>query len=98
MSTIKEHFAEKFKDITHFGCPSTPEVVCGTLRRDLLTFFHQELLTLAEEIEAKKIKSPWKTALNGSQAEQIMKDHDIYNRSVMDAAALIRAKAKELSV
>lgn len=94
MSTIKERFEEKFTVFSDErgweGCDGSPQ--------QLLSFFHQELLTLAEEIEAKKIKSPWKTALNGSQAEQIMKDHDIYNRSVMDAAALIRAKAKELSV
>lgn len=83
-TTLAQRFAEKFKDITHFGCPSTPEVPCETLRIDLLSFIQAELLLLAGEQE--------KLFKNGTRAEE-----HIYDMAIDDAVRVTRSKAAELN-
>jgi hypothetical protein len=76
-------FDTEFKDITHFGCNSTPECVCATLRYDIRRWIKEHddrLLTeVQEELRRGKIiRHLAHPGLNsGDYAWNSSKDQDI---------------------
>jgi uncharacterized protein (DUF2164 family) len=81
MTTLKERFEEKFSqgdDIGYFGFK------LETRFSEVVSFFRQELLALAEEIEATLMPVSDNLGIKA------------HNRATNDAAALIRSKADEL--
>ncbi len=71
MSTLKERFEEQF------GAPK----VAYMMPSEILAFFRQELLALAEEVEHRTTLDEYNTGKH---------------EAILSVAALIRAKADEL--
>lgn len=89
MTTLKERFGQQFPNniaevIDDFG---------STTKNDILAFFRQELLALAEEINVM----PWKPEFVDEQKEALAKRSLLYVMGLVEAVALIRAKANELA-
>lgn len=88
MSTMKNRFADVCAETTK----RTRVMVYG--QEEILSFFHQELLTLAEEMEKMTIPKPQCYCRQYSLGEHSC---DITsNDAVKDVAAFIRSKAAEL--
>lgn len=92
MSKLKEEFEKEFKDLTHFGCPSTPEVPCATLREDIFRWFLSR--TIPRELLIQKIKEEiWTshTLSNSHISEKEINDLCMksHNDVLLDLLALI---------
>lgn len=82
MNTLRERFEEQV----------APNII-GPNRQKTVNFFRQELLALAEEINVM----PWKPEFVDEQKEALAKRSPLYVMGLVEAVALIRAKADELT-
>lgn len=61
MNKIKEieaRFDAEFKDLSHIGCDNS--IPCGTIKKDVKSFYHKEITALLEGIavEVEKLRVP----------------------------------------
>lgn len=90
MTTLRERFEEFFTPANFIRLSQKTKY--GPAQEEVIAFFRQELLALAEEINIM----PWKPEFADEQKEALAKRSPLYVMGLGEAVTLIRARADEL--